>query len=229
MKPIGNTGEKNCTRIEDLRQRLVSCGLNCDGIRNEPQNGIMPRGIILDPDSSMGPDCIIVGINPGSSGKREREYFLKNGPSYVSLKRYFFDDAKIYRTKYYEELRNFAKEIGFWDAILWTDLCKCENRIKGKSPPLQTFRICVKKFLLEELRLFPKPTLIAVGNQAFEALSYMFPDRFIIGVPHPTGSYGHFARLFDGKRKLKSEYKKMAKIAKDKHGNANSVKIFPPL
>jgi len=212
--------------INQIGQCLVSCALNCDGIRNEPKNGIIPRCLYFEnPKDLKEPDCIIVGINPGISKKREREYYKKNGASYEVMKRYF--EEKILKVRYFKKLRDFAKGIGLGKAILWTELCKCENKIKGKPPPLQTFRTCVKNFLQEELRLFPKTPLIAVGNQVFQALSYMFPDRFIIGVPHPTGSYGNFARLFDEKGKLREKYKKMAKMTKDKHGNANSVKIFP--
>lgn len=216
-----------CTSIDEIGRRLVSCRLNCDGIQNKPRKGILPRCLLLEnPNNLKEPDCIIVGINPGISNEREREYYKNNGPSYDALKRYFFDYGKICKRKYYEKLRGFAKEIGFGNAILWTDLCKCENRTKRKPPPLQTFRTCVKHFLQGELDLFPGAPIIAVGNQAFQALSYMFPLRFIIGVPHPTGSYGNFSQLFK-KGRLKAKYKEMAKMNKDKHGNANSVKLFP--
>lgn len=66
--------------IDEIGQRLVSCRLKCDGIRNEPKKGIIRRCLILEnPDGLKEPDCFIVGINPGISGKREREYYRKNG------------------------------------------------------------------------------------------------------------------------------------------------------
>lgn len=216
--------------IDQLGQRLVSCNLKCEGIRNEPEKGIIPRCLYFEnPESLKEPDCIIVGINPGISKKREREYYKrvyyeKKKVTYNVVKRYF--EEKVRKLRYYKRLRKFANEIGFGTAVLWTELCKCENKIKGKPPPLQTFRTCVKNFLQKELELFPKAPIIAVGNQTFQALSYMFPDRFIIGVPHPTSSRGVFDQLFEN-GKLKEKYKKLAKKTKDKHSNLNCVKIFP--
>jgi hypothetical protein len=51
--------------------------------------------------------------------------------------------------------------------------------------------------LSEELALLPSDwPLIAVGGEAFKALAYLYPHRSVVGVPHPTGARGHFARLF---------------------------------
>jgi DNA polymerase len=217
--------------IDKIGQLLVSCSRNCEGIRNEPENGVVPRGFYFEnPENLKEPDCIIVGVNPGISKKREREYYIrafyeKRKITYNDVKQYFND--KVSKLRYYKRLREFAREIGFGRAILWTELCKCENKIKKEVPPLQTFRICVKNFLQRELKLFPKAPIIGIGNQTFQALSYMFPDRFIVGVPHPTGSYGNFAQLFDEKGKLKEKYRKIAKIVEDRHGDPNCVKIFP--
>jgi hypothetical protein len=210
-------------------QSIVSCKLNCEGIRNEPEKGIVPRCFYSE--IKKEPDCIIVGINPGISNEREREHYKK---SYKDNKRVKYDDVKEFfeknlkKLKYFKSLRRFAEEIGFGRSILWTELCKCENKRKGKKPPLQTFRTCMKKFFQKELKKFPKAPIITAGDQTFQALCYMFPDRFIVGVPHPKGSYATFDRLFKkGKLKLKTKYKKMAKRTKDKQDNPNCVRIFP--
>jgi hypothetical protein len=38
--------------------------------------------------------------------------------------------------------------------------------------------------------------IFGVGGEAYKAIAYRFPERTVIGVPHPTGSHGHFAALF---------------------------------
>lgn len=40
--------------------------------------------------------------------------------------------------------------------------------------------------------------MVAVGADAFRAVAFLEPDRRVLGIPHPTGSRGHFARLFEG-------------------------------
>jgi hypothetical protein len=219
--------------IDEIGRRLVHCKLDCEGIRNEPKAGVLPRCLILEKDeepasASVEPDCIVVGINPGISGKREREFYRHNDVSYAILKRYFFDGTRpLYKRRYFKKLRDFAREVGLGKSILWTDLCKCESKKKGKLPPLQTFRTCVRSFLKCEIELFPDAPIIAVGNQAYHAFCYMFPERFIMGIPHPTGSYGNFSRLFEN-GKLMAKYRRRVRRIKDKHGEANCVKIFPP-
>lgn len=216
--------------INEIGQSLVECRLNCDGIENNPKERILPRCLILEDPKGLGtPQCIIVGINPGHSRKRERKYYKENELSYNTTKEYF--ERKISKLKYFKILRNFAKEIGLGESILWTDLCKCENKIKESLPPLQTFRTCIKKFLKKELEVFPNIPIIAVGNQSFNALCYMYPDRFIIGIPHPTGTKNTlFNQLFENNDiygELKKEYKKRLKNRKDRNGNPKCIRLFP--
>jgi hypothetical protein len=54
-----------------------------------------------------------------------------------------------------------------------------------------------EKIFNKELEVIPSDwPLIAVGKETFKVLAYLYPTHVIIGVPHPTGSYGHFSRLF---------------------------------
>lgn len=191
-------------RIDEIGERMFSCKLKCKGIRNEPEKGSIPRLLFLEnPEGLKEPTCIIVGINPGSLKEDERSDYLQayeqKKLTYGYVKGIF--EKKIKEAEYYKSLRKLVKELGLGRAILWTELCKCENKTKRK-PPLQTFRMCMKNFLREELELFPKTPIIVAGKQAFEVLSCMFPDRFVIGVPHPTGKYSNskFDQLFDEKR-----------------------------
>jgi len=191
-------------KIGDL---MVKCENKCPGISKDRINGILPRCLILEIDSRLGSiGCAIVGLNPGRSRKRERNYYVINGQSYEKVVECW--NILIKNVKYYKLLRIIADELRFNRPILWTELVKCETAPNSASPPLQTFRNCTKTFLQSELKLIdPKWPIIAVGKEAYKALSYLFPNRIIIGVPHPTGSYGHFSRLFDKNFNLREELK----------------------
>ena len=99
---------------------------------------------------------------------------------------------------YYARLRRLVGAIGFLGPILWTELAKCENNEATPGMlPLQTFRTCTSAFLQREVSVLPADwVLIAVGAEAYKGLAYRFPERSVIGVPHPAGSHGHFRALF---------------------------------
>ncbi len=160
-------------------------------------------------DGSGKPECIIVGINPGNAREKEIQYVREN-PTYEEWVNYWHKNFR--NIKYYKDSREFVKEfLEFKESIpiLWTELCKCEkSRKKRKALPISTLVTCMKRFLDREISLadefFGKGIpIIALGRRTFEALCFRYPDHFIIGVPHPTGSYGHFKTLIK-----KGTYKK---------------------
>ena len=85
---------------------------------------------------------------------------------------------------------------------------KCEDEVKGQDPPLETFRTCTMTYLSRELRLVPPDwPLIAVSREAYKALAYLYPNRVVIGIPHPTASRGQFWSLF-AKGQLRHEFER---------------------
>lgn len=188
--------------IDKIGQQMVSCSNKCNGIACSLKKGILPRCLMLEIDSrTQSRGVVIVGINPGRSKPDEQNYYIKNGQSYDEVVEYW--RVHICGLKYYSSLRSFVDQLGFRGPILWTELVKCENKRGVRIPPLQTFRICTKTYLSRELELIPdKWPLIAVGGEVYKALAYRFPTRIIVGIPHPTGSYGHFSKLFGKNDKL---------------------------
>lgn len=182
---------------------MVVCNHHCPGIALDLNEGIVPRCLLLETEGhSDAQGTAIVGINPGPSGARERNFYLTNGPTYEQVVNYWRTHVS-HRHKYYTGLRKLSTELGFSGPILWTELVKCESAPDQKKPPLQTFRTCTRTYLQEELEAVPDDwPLIAVGREAYKALAYLFANRAVIGVPHPTGSFGHFHRLFDTGRLL---------------------------
>jgi hypothetical protein len=182
---------------------MVGCQQYCEGIALDPHTGILPRCLILETENrGASKGSAIVGINPGRSSSREREFYVTRGPTYQNTVKYW--ERAIRQRKYYRWLRKLVDGLGFHGPILWTELAKCQSAPETAGAlPLQTFRTCAGMYLREELGSIPDTwPLIAVGKEAYKALAYLFPTRAVLGVPHPTGSYGHFPRLFDDSQRL---------------------------
>ena len=190
-------------KIKIIGRRLVNCKLFCEGVNKNISKGILPRCLFYEKNSHNKNGCAIVGLNPGVSKLKEIKYYLKNECTYESTVEYW--KHFNFNHFYYKRLRNFVRSIDILGPILWTELVKCESTIKNVKLPLQTFRICVEKHLRYELESFPiNWPIVAVGKEAFIAISYLYPRHIVIGVPHPTSSRGHFACLFHNNN-LKSE------------------------
>jgi len=205
--------------ISNIWSELLQCTENCNGINIDQEKGIIPRCLLLEKENRniKTEGCIIVGLNPGTSKNREREGYQK-----------MIRDGTIQHLwntkpehKYYTLLRKFAKNAGFEGIILWTELVKCEcaPHKMAKDIPLQTYRNCVGKYLTKELDTIDTNwVIVAVGRETHKALSYLYPQRTIIGIPHPTASRGYFARLFNGEN-FKKNVKETIDNIKENRGN----------
>lgn len=207
------------SHVNEIGCAMVACMYRCRGIARDIPKGILPRCLILETDSrEADKGCVIAGINPGRSKSREREFYRSNGQTYEQVVAYWQELG--YSHRYYMKLRELVTELGFKGPILWTELVKCENEPdesgKGSSqPPLQTFRTCTQTYLQKELQAVPNDwPLIAVGNESYKALAYLFASSAVIGIPHPTGSYGHFRDLCDSLPKVKTQIKDIVKDRK---------------
>jgi hypothetical protein len=151
-------------------------------------------------------------MNPGRASRAELLHYRSGGGTYQSVVDWY--QRKGLRHPYHRHLYKLLGAIGIRGPVLWTELAKCETAVDAKtSPPLQTFRVCSAAFLQRELDALPLDwPLIAVGKDAFTALAFRFPTRSLLGVPHPTGSRGHFHALF-GRRSLRHELAAIARVA----------------
>lgn len=197
---------KLATRIERIGREMVQCNEGCEGVGCNQKKGILPRCLYLQ-DRPGKKGSVVVGLNPGRSRKKERDYYCENCGTYAVVRDGLADQIKYVR--YYMNMTKFLAALGREGPILWTELAKCENE-KGFRGllPLQTFRTCTSKYLHRELEPVSRDwPIFGAGREAFKALAYKFPDRIVIGVPHPN-SHGQFARLFAHHRlyrKLKQE------------------------
>ena len=192
-------------QISRIGTRMVACMQKCHGIKNEPHEGVLPRCLSLESRDSKERGVVVVGLNPGNAGKPECEYYQSTDLSYGAIVNYWEQSLKE-SNEYYKRLRELANQLGLGGTILWTELAKCENDSNVKRPPVQTLRTCANLYLLNELKLVPNDwPLIAAGRDAFNALVYICPSRAVIGIPHPTGSFGDYPRLFEH-GKLRARY-----------------------
>ena len=188
--------------IDNIGEQLVMCSQPCEGIARDQASGILPRCLFLQfTDLIPHNGCAIIGINPGRTDERdEKPYYKAHGATYSSVRHYFAEE--IIKKPYYVRLSKLADAMGHGDAILWTELAKCENsrEYQGLLLPLETFRSCSGRYLSRELEHVPTHwPLVGVGNEAYKALAYLHPLRPVLGVPHPTGARGNLWRgLFEG-------------------------------
>ncbi len=222
--------------IKQIGSELVQCRLGCAGIRNEPHNGIIPRCLILEKRDGRK-RSVVVGLNPGKSsgsrGRKEREYYKENGISYESMRSYFewTDNGKhkpIGEIPYFKRTRDFiTRHLGFDGDILWTDLVKCECKGRNGILPVQTLRVCIDRFLKREIEAFGCSMIFALGNQVFNFCSLRFPNYLVVGIPHPSGSYGDFFKL---ERKMNDKIfyqvvKNAISCEKDENGYYRAIKL----
>ena len=185
--------------LQRIGRQLVLCDVGCAGIRCDQSAGIPPRGLIFEfGGRASGRGSAVIGINPGHARPREIKSYLTNGTQYEVVLKYWQDIITAF--PYYTKIRRFLDQVGLRGPILWSELAKCENAAGSLGlPPLKTLRTCTGRFLNRELELIPKSwPLIGLGGEAFKALAYLYPSRTVIGLPHPTGSYGHFSQLMPG-------------------------------
>ena len=175
---------------------MVACDYKCADISCEQSNGRLPRCLILESaERPGGSGCVMVGINPGRAKPAEIAYYKKVGATYEAIVQYWQDHIRS--LPYYERLRRLTKAFNLNGPILWTELAKCENATSTKYAPLNALRACTGEFLTDELKAIPLEwPLFGISRETYKALAYLYPDRTVIGVPHPTSSFGkQFSRL----------------------------------
>lgn len=209
--------------IDKLGNELVSCNLNCEGITNNPKKGIIPRCLFIEKRQGTN-KCVIVGLNPGHSSQEEQQDYLSNGCSYDAVKK-CFNTTKLKNKRYFKKTNGLMDLLGYNGDRLWTDLAKCECSGKNGTIPVQTLRVCINKFLSKEIEIYDARIIFALGNVAFKFCALRFPRHFIVGIPHPSGSYGDFDKLRKKIEENLAKYKHILSIQKDNKGNYIAIHL----
>lgn len=186
--------------VNVIGAELAACRNGCEGVLVDAKQGIIPRGLLLEMRDAEKGAAIVLGMNPGQGDDDERAAFRMD-PSY-SRSVTFMLEKRLRVHPYYTRLRTLIADIGVNGHLLWTELAKCQNAPGFASVlPDETNRTCTARFLRREVAAMPAESpIFAVGRDAYRAATYLFLDRAVIGLPHPTGSRGHWHGLFDAGR-----------------------------
>ena len=184
-------------QINLIGNEMVACQRACRDVYSDRAQGSPPRGLVRvsrDPDTQ---GAVLLGMNPGQGDDRERAA-LQADPSYGATVR-FMETERLPKHPYYKRVRSLIDSCELSGDLIWTELAKCQNApgVNG-SLPIETNRTCSKAFLRREVEITP-PTwgIFAIGRDAYRAATFMFLDRAILGVPHPTGSRGPWYAMFE--------------------------------
>jgi hypothetical protein len=190
--------------IDGIGEELTACTDSCAGIWRDQTQGIVPRTLYLQRPDSIGRGCLAVGLNPGRSKAEERTFYQQTEVTYDRVKEYRRLTGRI---PYFTRTIEVIDQLGLSGPILWSNLAKCENADgKKELPPVQTMRHCTGRFLHRELEVSPSGwAVLAIGRDAFHALSYLVPQRSVIGIPHVTGAFPAYWRMFGQDRRLRKE------------------------
>jgi hypothetical protein len=211
-------------KLDNILKDLIGCRMGCAGIVNKPEKGIVPRCLVLE-QRNVGKGAIVVGLNPGKCQKEEMQFFMDNQNDPKAFEKYFFQ--KIKNISYFKRARNILSLLGFKGDILWTDLVKCQCVGENGIIPIQTMRVCISKFFKKEIEsVFPRYTIFALGNKAFEFCSLSFPKHLVVGLPHTSGSFGTFVHLYQKVEKNPEKFQKIISAKKDKNGHYQAIKLF---
>ncbi len=215
--------------INQLIEDLPLCPRLCegDGIEHVLPEGIVPRGLFMDEGKSGRKKAVVVGINPGNAKDDEKRKTIE---AFNHLNRKEFGKFVSDYTKkvvapthhYYNPMRRLLSEFEYDGDILWTELVKCQSP-HNKEPPEPTFVSCINNWLKKELQTddFSNSTIFSLGRTSFTYCTKYFPDRFVVGVTHPSGNWSKskFTELFN-EVKMKSEIvrKKLEEYKEKKKG-----------
>lgn len=242
-------GEKSAVIIEKkiswIGQQLVNDSVfyaKYPDLVCKPEKGIVPHCLSYETEQRelTKRGSVIVGLNPGSMvGRRfskerkeiklcrKKGVFNYRAVDDFSKRRFMFDGDDRKAHAYYRRLRDFINQLDLRGPILWTEIVKCESKIRGRLS-VKTIRDDINRYLFREVKLTPKDwPLIGVGDEAYRILSYYFHDRLVIGVPHVTGVRNDkysLNQLFQGRRNhknIKKEIKK--KVLEAIHENSTDT------
>jgi uracil-DNA glycosylase len=198
--------------IEQIGTRIVSCNKQCDGIECRQKEGYYPRLFFLEPNNSPEVEILIVGENPGSSSRLEREFYKVLGEQHQNKLATYEDCQIVWRAiahehPYYQRPKDLVKKLGLGEkGLLWAETVFCEKSRKTRGIPEQTLNSCREQFLRQiiETVVPPGKHIICLGREAYGSVEKLVDHQRtrwkVIGVHHPTGRSG-FPNYFVRKRK----------------------------
>ena len=172
---------------DSIGDDITKCRNKCEGTEKQPSKGIYPRCFYpeIQRRKSARLDYIVIGINPGEATALEKaftKYIRHHNPRGRKWNLGFRDIRSVMKPiiesndyNYYKPVRAFLKLYPDNKKkrklnILWTELVKCQSKLKNKHLKNSTMEKCFHKFLKNEIEKFTeakhrKPLLILLGRE----------------------------------------------------------------
>ena len=188
--------------ISNFYSSVVSCKntcLECPGITNNHEEGILPRGFFTKCNPNEV-DILIVGKNPGHIlTQHEEAKFYQNSDNRVLAVSEFTESLFLGSNpttfhkninRYIRLFLNLSKNDSIFERVALTNLVKCQfegneqDRLKMK-----TIKQCYDKFLKEEIALLNPKIIIALGREVESFLQNQNIKIEIVYILHPSYYY----------------------------------------
>lgn len=172
-------------KILKLYSRITTCSNGCDGIRNDPENGVIARSFYC-PFNPENISLLMVSKNPGIGCSKEKEMYapLSGEQRVLSheefIKSKFMGNNSLITSNYHRNILEWVSIIlnvepnhdAVFEKSAMTAMVKCESfSNKTATMPSSTISYCTGRFLFEEIELIHPKFLLALGNEAFKFLT----------------------------------------------------------
>jgi hypothetical protein len=109
---------------------------------------------------------------------------------------------KHLNSTYLPKLEKYFKEL-----TLFRNQNDSNQAYKDTSEYYPSSNECHRKYLKEELAIdeIKNWPIICIGKDEFKMISFAYPDRIVIGLPHVTGAHGDAPKIYDFTKKNKFE------------------------
>jgi uracil DNA glycosylase superfamily protein len=170
--------------IIKLYTEVVSCPLQCKGVTNDRERGIIPRSFFTQ-SSAKQVEILVVGKNPGQAPEWEQAIYQGLSPNdtvsaHLKLVSDLFSKQRSVGTAFHSNLirrvsgilgmANSAEEV--LPLIALTALVKCQSSESSQDNLLnETIQSCVSRYLMREIELFRPVYLLALGNEVYNYLT----------------------------------------------------------
>lgn len=165
--------------------RVTTCSDRCEGIRNDPENGIIARSFYC-PFNPVNVSLFMVSKNPGIGHPKEKEIYapLSGGQRVLSHEEFirsrFMGNNNLITSNYHQNILDWVSIIlnvepnhdAVFEKSAMTAMVKCESLSdKTAAIPSSTISYCSEKYLFTEIELIQPKYLLALGNEAFNFLT----------------------------------------------------------
>jgi len=172
-------------QILKIYSQVSTCADGCEGIRNEPKNGVIGRSYYC-PFEANGVSLLMVSKNPGIGHPKEKDMYapLSGGQRVLSheefIKKRFKGSNELIGSKYHENIIDWVSIIlgvepthnAVFRKAAMTAMVKCESLSdKTAEMPSTTISKCTNKYLFKEITAINPKYLLALGGEAYVFLT----------------------------------------------------------